>query len=564
MKRLSDIRVPRGLILAVMVMFATFVVLSVLSPGASPATAQEEEPTAVPTPTPLFGIALNRVLAEDGDLDGDGAVDPGDTLQYSVSVSNDGQQDSGPVEVVVRLDNTLVGTVTDISDGGSQGEAGEVIWSFENIEGGQSVDVAFNAALRSRFPSGRSQLSSTAVVRSAGGVELARGGALPLEVVGPILKITEVRSEVVTDANESGRLDAGDTVRLTIAYANTGAGPSQEATLSSDYREDMVAQIVGIPDDGVDDGSAVMWTVGSVPAGGETREVQYDLQLVSELPAGETTLPITTTILSGGVERDSSELQIDLSGASLTIETDVSFTLDQNANQLGNSGDEVRFEIVFANVGDEPAASVNVTADYNERFLEALDAADGGQIDAEVGTVTWTIPEIGAGQRATLTFDARLGSLPEGLPVINTSVRVESPDAPVTEAQRAIQLDTEVAVQPTPSGPPTVTEQSPAQGQGILPPVVIGVLLGAFLFFSLLSIGFITSRVLDSSEPPDTDKERDARRRLVREIIEGVVLTLILFAVMMLGLQNALDKDSVNSIIAGIVGYVAGRVASQN
>jgi hypothetical protein len=31
---------------------------------------------------------------------------------------------------------------------------------------------------------------------------------------------------------------------------------------------------------------------------------------------------------------------------------------------------------------------------------------------------------------------------------------------------------------------------------------------------------------------------------------------------MILGLQNALDQNSVNSIIAGIVGYVGGRVAS--
>jgi hypothetical protein len=82
----------------------------------------------------------------------------------------------------------------------------------------------------------------------------------------------------------------------------------------------------------------------------------------------------------------------------------------------------------------------------------------------------------------------------------------------------------------------------------------------------LLAIVFVASRVLPGSreEREEQDEEdRASQRRLVRELIEGVIITAILFSVMVMGLQNALDQDSVNSIIAGIVGYVAGRVASQ-
>jgi hypothetical protein len=520
------VRIPRGLIMAVMVMFAALLFLSITTFGLRPAAAQE--PTDTPAPAPMFNVVLTRELAEGGDVDGDGIVDPGDKLHYSVSVSNVSAQGSGPVDVVVRLDSTLIGTVTNISEGGAQGEGGDVVWPFEDITGEQEETLAFDATLRTRFPSGRSQLNSLALVRSPDGTELARGVTLPLEVVGPILKLDDLSAELV-----------------------------------SSYPENLVAQVVDNPNDGLDDGVSLSWGVGTVPADGEMRQVQYDVQLESEFPAGETAVPISAEIRSGGVVRDTAEVDVSVGGANLTVESEIAFRLDQDGDLRGDPGDEVEYQITFANIGDEPATSVTVTADYNERFLEVFDPSDGGRIDADAGVVTWTLSEVGAGQRTNLTFNARLLALPDGLPVINTGVKVESPDAPVDESNPVLQLDTTAEGTPEPGGEEeTLTEQGPAPGQGPLDEFAVGLLLGGFLFLSLLAISFVATRVL-TGPPPDTDDERVARRQLVRELIEGFVLSLILFSVMLLGLQNALDKDSVNSIIAGIVGYVAGRVASQ-
>jgi hypothetical protein len=119
---------------------------------------------------------------------------------------------------------------------------------------------------------------------------------------------------------------------------------------------------------------------------------------------------------------------------------------------------------------------------------------------------------------------------------------------------------------PGPTATPSIQQTRPAQGQGILGAYAIALLIGSFLVLSLLSIVYVASRVLpgtvEERETLDTEEERADNRRLVRELLEGVILTAILFSVMILGLQNALDQNSVNSIIAGIVGYVGGRVAS--
>jgi hypothetical protein len=121
----------------------------------------------------------------------------------------------------------------------------------------------------------------------------------------------------------------------------------------------------------------------------------------------------------------------------------------------------------------------------------------------------------------------------------------------------------ESEISPTPYS----SEVRPAQGQGLLSSTAVAVLVGTFLFVSLLALVYVASRVLPNTpeerEALDTEEERTANRRLVRELVEGIILTAILFSVMVLGLQNALDRNSINSIIAGIVGYVAGRVASQ-
>ncbi|RPJ02577.1 MAG: hypothetical protein EHM39_01550 [Chloroflexi bacterium] len=44
---------------------------------------------------------------------------------------------------------------------------------------------------------------------------------------------------------------------------------------------------------------------------------------------------------------------------------------------------------------------------------------------------------------------------------------------------------------------------------------------------------------------------------------EIFLLLLVLFSVIIMGVQNAIDRESINAIIGGIVGYVAGRARTR-
>ena len=50
---------------------------------------------------------------------------------------------------------------------------------------------------------------------------------------------------------------------------------------------------------------------------------------------------------------------------------------------------------------------------------------------------------------------------------------------------------------------------------------------------------------------------------MFRNTSEILLLLIVLFSVIIMGVQNAIDRESINAIIGGIVGYVAGRVTSK-
>lgn len=280
------------------------------------------------------------------------------------------------------------------------------------------------------------------------------------------------------------------------------------------------------------------------------------------------TLPIA--IRGTTATLDERTLEVPVSGPSLVITPRAEFVADADGDGLADPGDLVKVVLPYGNVGTEGALNVVLTAQYDPEQLEISLVEQDGVQDIEAGTITWSLSALDADAPGVVTFQGRVSMLPAGLENLTLSATIVSDQTAPTRRELLVPVDAPVPTPeggPTPTAAPQYSESRPAQGQGILTGTTIAVLIGLFLMFGLLSIVYVGSRVLPGTpEERDTDDEAErlAHRRLVRELVEGVVLIAILFSVMVLGLQNALDQDSVNSIIAGIVGYVAGRVASSS
>lgn len=562
-----------GMITGLLASLLTMVLLNLFVPVGGVAVAQEQPtetpvPTVAPSPTPLasFEIQTTFALTSDGDLNGDGVINPGDTVTYSIDVRNTGAATSGALELVMQYDPAFFSGVAAISDGGRGGQ-GQVTWSLPGLDAGQNEVVNFAATLVGIFPQGRTQVAGRILLRT-GNVELARAAVPSIDVLGPNLRFANPPSfELVTDLDQDGQFDPGDTVRFTISYSNTGGGPSQEASIVADYPDELTPQIVSNPENAEDSGGVLTWLIGSVPADGTVRTVHFAVTFANEFSSGTTTYDLPIFLRSGTTSLDQQTANVPISGPSLVLVPHYELVSDASGDGLVDAGDMIRVTVRYSNVGTETTSNVVLSSRVDPTQFEISQAEQDGEISSEQGTVTWKLSSIEAGSSGEVSYLARVRTFPEGLAALSLEVAITSDQVQV--ASRQLQI---VITAPTPEPGAAATPGSsvvflPEQGQGLLTSYSIAILVGAFLCLSLLAIVYVASRVLPSTpqerESLDTEEERTANRRLVRELVEGIVLTAILFSVMVLGLQNALDRNSINSIIAGIVGYVAGRVASQ-
>jgi hypothetical protein len=567
-------RTPRGALVGLAAGLLVLMVLNLLAPTGGVVVAQDQPtPTPEPTSTPLpptatslpsFQLQATYALLPEGDLNADGIPNPGDTVVYTIRVISSGGAPAGPTELVFLFDSNFISGVAAITGGGIAGE-GQVLWNLPQMEVGQQIEVSFTATLRGIFPPGRTQVAGTALVRS-GGIELGRTTTPIIEVIGPDLRLVDVTSELVTDVAQNGRIDPGDTVRFVLSYANSGGGASQEAWLVADYPDELTREITSNPNNAQDTDGTLVWLIGSVPAGGTVNVVQFTVTFQETFPPGVVTYELRASLRSRAGVLDERALAVPVFGPSLVVTPTIEFLVDASGDGLADAGDQIRVTIQYANVGTDTASNVVLSAAYDPAYLEVSGVQPEGVQDTQQGTISWNFPALEAGSTGQVAFQARVLTLPAGLANVRIAINIASDQTLSTSQEAQIGV---TAPTPTPEATPAtplVSETRVAQGQGILSSFSIALLVGAFLLLSLLAIVYVASRVLPATpeerEALDTEEERTANRQLVRELLEGVVLTAILFSVMVLGLQNALDRNSINSIIAGIVGYVAGRVTS--
>lgn len=537
-------------------------------------TAQDEEltptpppsPTPLPTPRPSIRLQGLSAFAPDGDINGDNRFNPGERVQYTIRLANAGPSNTGPVEVVAALDEALIGNIEQISDGGAV-DGAQVVWTFDSIAVNQQFDLTFTAALRRTFPPGITRVTGSVVVRTPN-VQLAEANVASVEVIGPSLRLVDEAIELINDINENGAIDPGDTIRLTLNYQNVGGGPSQEASIVAMTPAEVTADVVGNPDSAQITDDRLTWLIGSVPSDEtEVRSVRFSIVLADQFPAGVTSYSVPVEIRAGGGVLDTRTITVPISGPVLALNPRFELITDANRDGLVDEGDTVEVFIGFENVGTEPATQVSISADFLQSQLDTLSVQNNGTTTqgATQVDILWPSLDVPAAASDEFSFQVRVAEVEPGTENIIVNVQVESPVVATTTRELAISVIAPPAAEDGLEG--TITESRPPQGSGILSGTSVAVLIGGFLTFSMLAIAYVASRVLPSSaHERDTNNEevRASHRRMVRELIEGVILTAILFSVMILGLQNALDQDSVNSIIAGIVGYVAGRVAGQN
>jgi uncharacterized repeat protein (TIGR01451 family) len=242
------------------------------------------------------------------DADGDGMADAGDTLRYTVVVTNGGTDDATGVVFASGLDPAtalVAGSVTTsqgtVTSGNGAGDTAVAVALGTLAAGGGSAAITFDVAIADPLPPGVVQLTCQGTASGdnfpdtpTDDPDSATPGdptTTPLDFDPQMVVFKE--SQQVVDNDGDGALDPGDGLLYTVTLINTGDGPATDVVMSDtpDPNTTLVVGSVTTSQGTVTFGNnpgdiTVEVALGTLAAGGGTATVTFEVTVNDPLGPG--------------------------------------------------------------------------------------------------------------------------------------------------------------------------------------------------------------------------------------------------------------------------------------
>lgn len=257
-------------------------------------------------------LDASKTVAIATDVDGDGNADPGDTLRYTVVISNPDDAYNASATSVVFTNPTplnaelVIGSVTTtqgtVTDGNSGGDISVGV-DIGTIADGASVTVTFDVVIDNPLPAGVTQITCQGVVSSDILTGLPTddptGGGPTDPTVIPVVAAALVTATKVdgllVDGNGNGQADPGETLRYVIVVTNNGDQTAGGVTFSNpdNPNTNLVAGSVTTSQGTVIVGNTagdttVAVDIGDIPGAGGSVTIEYQVVIDSPLAPGVT------------------------------------------------------------------------------------------------------------------------------------------------------------------------------------------------------------------------------------------------------------------------------------
>lgn len=207
-------------------------------PSDDPSTATVGDPTITPV-VASPSLTVTKAWALQVDADGNAVVSPGDTLRYTVGITNNGDQDAAAVFVDAIPDpNTalVVGSVTSsqgtVVTGNTAGDTAAVVNLGAVVAGGGVVTITFDVTIANPLPAGVNQVGDQGGVLCSNCTPQTQptddpttptpdDPTLTSVVAAPDITATKAVALLV-DENGNGQVNPGDVLQYTVVIANNG------------------------------------------------------------------------------------------------------------------------------------------------------------------------------------------------------------------------------------------------------------------------------------------------------------------------------------------------------
>jgi len=333
-------------------------------------------------------------------------VKPGDTLSYTLSLTNAGSADARSARLVVTYPGALRLTGTAPSATSMDSELHTVTWELVRMPPND------RRAVRLDFRVGEDALADQDIVIRA--LLQSPVGEQTVSVVSLVTKIEAVAGVRVVGAEAPRTVFPRETVYVPFTVRNTGNGPDRFAlrtqsdlgagvTLVEDRNHDGVRQ----PDDPVVDTTRLL-------------NPQEELTLLAELAVPSDAMDAKQHSVRLVAASERSRSVVSESGRLLVVARPVVAVATQIASKEGIPGKVFSYQLVCTNTGTSPAKRVLVSESLSPE-LEYVDAQPRpGQIEGQ--RLAWEITDLGSGQQEILTVGVRVkAGIPAGTPIRKTT-----------------------------------------------------------------------------------------------------------------------------------------------
>ncbi len=344
-------------------------------------------------------------------------ANPGDTVTYTVVVTNAGQSDftaANPASFTDDLTNDL----TDAAyNGDASATAGTVSYSSPRLSWSGPLAVGATATVTYSVKVNNPDIGPHDLVNP---ITSTIGNCVPPSTDPACSTNTPVSGAHFAKTASEATANPGDTVTYTVVVTNTGKVAYTAANPAS-FSDDLTNDLTDAAYNG--DASATAGTVsytapnltwsGAVPVGGSVT-VTYSVKVNNpDIGPHDLVNPITSTTPGNNCPTGSTDpacsTNTPVSGAHFAKTA---------SEATANPGDTVTYTVVVTNTGKVAYTAANPASFSDDLTNDLTDAAYNGDASATAGTVSYTAPN--------LTWS---GAVPVGGSVTVTySVKVNNPD----------------------------------------------------------------------------------------------------------------------------------------
>ena len=324
----------------------------------------------------------------------------GDTIVYTITVTNIGPSDATTVSVADQLP---AGVTYASDDGAGAYNSGTGVWTIGALANGASTTLNITATVDAGTAG--TTITNTATVSLT---ETDPNGANDSASVD--VTVSASADLAMTKAVDNATPLEGDTIVYTLTVSNNGPNDATGVSVN----DTLPAGVTYVSDDSAGAYAGGVWTIGNL-----LNAATATLNITVTVDAGTVGTTINNTATVSGAEIDPAAAN-DSATASITVGATADLAVAKIVdNASPNEGDSIVYTITVTNNGPNDATTVSVADALPAGVTYASDTPSVGTYDNVAGA--WSIGTLANGASATLTITATVNAGTAGTTITNTA-----------------------------------------------------------------------------------------------------------------------------------------------